>query len=255
MLSSRIQPEKINKITSKVKFAEPKPSANPLRTVKKKKKAKSAKIAPDPGKGRKPVGTSKADAGRRNPNQIKKASRQLLIACAQLSSMLLLLFMHAILLIWASAVVVSVYFKVEAQGDFVSVNEALEVYGQAHGPNPYSLLEQGVTPQAHIRIASHTTESTDKADEILSFGTYMEDNFHTRALLRTTSAGSLEMIQSSLLVKRGPVDDSSPTDVLLDVDGPVRFGSKTLAPKIADPKRRRLLQDGEAEATKLAEAC
>ena len=59
--------------------------------------------------------------------------RQLLVACAQLSSMLLLLFMHAMLLIWASAVVVSVYFKVETQGDFVSVNEALEVYGQVRG--------------------------------------------------------------------------------------------------------------------------
>jgi len=47
--------------------------------------------------------------------------------------MLLLLFMHAMLLIWASAVVVSVYFKVETQGDFVSVNEALEVYGQVRG--------------------------------------------------------------------------------------------------------------------------
>lgn len=67
------------------------------------------------------------------------------------------------------------------------------------------------------------------------------DNFHTRALLRTTSQGSLEMIQSSLLVKRQPTDDQFSTDVLFDVDGPVRFGSKT-APKVATPDRRALLQ-------------
>lgn len=88
------------------------------------------------------------------------------MACAQLSSMLLLLFMHALLLIWASAVVVSVYFKVDASsGDHVSVNEALEVYGQAHGPNPYDLLGQGYAPQAHIRIASHSSKSDEKVSD------------------------------------------------------------------------------------------
>ena len=91
------------------------------------------------------------------------------MACAQLSSMLLLLFMHALLLIWASAVVVSVYFKVETSGDFVSVNEALEVYGQSHGPNPYDLLGHGYSPQAHIRIASHSSQTDEKVC-VLTFG-------------------------------------------------------------------------------------
>ena len=147
------------RITSKVKFAEPKPSANPLRTVKKKKK--SAKIAPDPGKGRKRLGTPKADAGRRNPNQIKKASRQLLVACAQLSSMLLLLFMHAILLIWASAVVVSVYFKVETQGDFVSVNEALERMREVFDPTEYRFQQQ------ILNVATGKHKNSDTRSHIL----------------------------------------------------------------------------------------
>ena len=43
-----------------------------------------------------------------------------------------------------------------------AVNEALEVYGQAQGPNPYSLLGRGYSPQAHIRIASHTSQNDDK---------------------------------------------------------------------------------------------
>ena len=161
--SSRIQPEKINKITSKVKFTEPRPSVNPLRTAKKKKKAKpagGAKQRTTPKQKRVPA--ARRSNAKKQPNQIRNASKQLLTACAQLSSMLLLLFMHAILLIWASAVVVSVYFKVETAGDFVSVNEALEVYGQAQGPNPYSLLGHGYSPQAHIRIESHTSQNDDK---------------------------------------------------------------------------------------------
>ena len=47
------------RITSKVKFAEPKPTANPLRTVKKKKK-KKVKVAPaDKPKEAAPVKTKR----------------------------------------------------------------------------------------------------------------------------------------------------------------------------------------------------
>ena len=79
----------------------------------------------------------------------------------QLSSMLCLLLMHALLLIWASTVVVGVYFKVDTLGEFVSLNDALEVYGHVNGPDAYSLLQNEHAPTAHVRIASHTADAED----------------------------------------------------------------------------------------------
>ena len=69
-------PQRLRLTTSKVKFAEPPPTSQPLRAVKKKKakKAKrSQKVAPDPGKT--PKKPQRQNVRRPKPNPMKKASR------------------------------------------------------------------------------------------------------------------------------------------------------------------------------------
>ena len=79
---------------------------------------------------------------------------------------MLMLLIHAGLLLWASLMVVGVRHKVDVTGGYISVNEALQVFGpemQASG----TTLPTARARQAHVRIASHAPpEQSGSVEEV-----------------------------------------------------------------------------------------
>ena len=111
-----------------------------------------ARKAPRAPRERLPLSGGPAGGKPGGARKLKAHGKSALRSCARLFSVMLMLLIHAGLLLWASLMVVGVRHKVDVTGGYISVNEALQVFGpemQASG----TTLPTARARQAHVRIA------------------------------------------------------------------------------------------------------